>query len=86
MPRLAKLLAVCLVALLLMSCAPDRGGARPILPSVPPPGPSCTSPASSACPVCTVQCLKGQREVCSAGQSVGGTCTVQPSCKCAGAS
>jgi len=71
--HLMKLLALCLISLMLASCA-GRRAARNM--------PSCSVPAAGACKACRIACPVGQTPSCTIGQGDEKDCKVPASCTC----
>jgi hypothetical protein len=84
MHTFVKLIAICMIGVVLASCAGRRAArqaeARDGLMHRQ--GWACTIPAVGACAGCTVTCAMGTPASCTAGKSAGDKCTVQPTCKC----
>ena len=70
---LRKTIVLCLVAVMLGSCA-GRRAARTM--------PSCSVPAVGACKPCRIACPAGQTPKCVAGQGDETTCNQPASCTC----
>ena len=66
-----KLLVLCLIAVMLGSCAGRRARMA-----------QCAVPAVGACKPCRVACPAGQTPKCVAGQGNETTCEVQALCTC----
>src|SRR5574341_1203902 len=79
-----RILAACMVAVMLMSCAGRRARQaeerQRIMNELNQSG--CTAQAAGACPSCNIRCPVGQAAQCKPGEAVGNQCAVQPSCKC----
>ena len=72
MTLLRKTILLCLVAVMLGSCAGRRS--RTVA--------QCTVPAVGACKPCRVACPAGETPKCVAGQGNETTCEVQALCTC----
>ena len=81
---LVKVVAACMVGVVLMSCAGRRAARQAEMREnfLQRQGFACTAAPVAACPGCNIQCAMGQPAVCTPGKTAGAKCTVQPSCKC----